>query len=177
MEQALWVFLFIVTLVAERTLELVIARKHEAWIRSLGGKEYGFGFSRLIVLFHTAWFVSFAAEACLVKAVPLVAPRYLVLIFLLLQGGRYWCIVSLGRYWNTKILVLPGASVIREGPYRWLRHPNYVVVAIEVALYPVLFGCWMTALSFGVGNLWVLRKRIGQEEQALAENTDFCGKG
>jgi len=159
--------LFFALLLAERGIELVIARRNERWLKSRGGREHGRRLTRLIVLFHIAWLAGFFAEARLAGARPLFSPLLPMLTLLLLQAGRYWCIASLGRYWNTKVIVVPGAPLQQRGPYRWLRHPNYWIVRAEIIAYPLLFGCWRTALLGGVVNLVLLHYRIRQEEAAL----------
>ncbi|MGO9371537.1 MAG: isoprenylcysteine carboxylmethyltransferase family protein [Syntrophobacteraceae bacterium] len=97
----------------------------------------------------------------------LVSPASAVLVFLLCQAWRYWCILSLGRSWNTKIIAVPGAELVRAGPYLLFKHPNYAVVVLEIFIYPALFGCRITALILGFTNIFILRKRIRQEEAAL----------
>jgi methyltransferase len=170
MDSGLWVYILLAFLVFERGVELLIAHANEAWLLSRGGREYDAQFSRFMVIFHTIWFLSFAVEAYTRSAAPLVSPAWVVLAAIALQTGRYWCIASLGRCWNTKVIVLPGAALINHGPYRSLKHPNYLVVVIEILLYPALFGCWWTAAFFGLGNVWVLKRRIQAEERALAGN-------
>jgi methyltransferase len=90
-------------------------------------------------------------------------------LFLLVQPLRYWAIFSLGETWNTRILVIPGAKLVRRGPYRFLRHPNYVVVVVEVLAFPLIFGAWITALVFSILNAILLYVRIKEENRALAE--------
>jgi len=90
-------------------------------------------------------------------------------LFLLVQPLRYWVIFSLGESWNTKILVMPGAKPIRRGPYRYLNHPNYVVVVVEILAFPLIFGAWVTALVFTALNAVLLFVRIREENRALAE--------
>jgi methyltransferase len=90
-------------------------------------------------------------------------------LFLLVQPLRYWVIFSLGEYWNTRVLVVPGTRLVRRGPYRYLRHPNYVVVAVEILTFPLIFGAWVTALIFSILNAALLYVRIREENQALAE--------
>jgi methyltransferase len=85
------------------------------------------------------------------------------------QPLRYWAIFSLGERWNTKILVLPGEKSVRRGPYRYLDHPNYVVVVVEILTFPLIFGAWITALVFTVLNAAVLSVRIREENRALSE--------
>ena len=158
---------FLVILAAERGVELVISRRNEIHIKKLGGKQYGAAFTRLLVGFHVCWFFSFGMEAAARAANLLCSPKSLILVFLLFQVWRYWCILSLGRFWNIKIIALPGAELVRAGPYRFLKHPIYVVVLLEIFVYPAFFGCWTTALIFGFSNILVLKKRIRQEETAL----------
>lgn len=91
-----------------------------------------------------------------------------LVLFGVAQSLRYWCIYSLGYYWNTRILVVPGATAIRKGPYRYLPHPNYVAVALELAAVPLLFGCWITAAVATLANgVLLIAVRIPQEEAAL----------
>nr|WGD99142.1 isoprenylcysteine carboxylmethyltransferase family protein [Bacillus safensis] len=95
---------------------------------------------------------------------------FLVLLVFLLttQVIRYWALCSLGTYWNTKILVVPNAMIVKKGPYRWLKHPNYVVVAIELMLIPLLFNAYFTAILFTCLNAWMMvLVRIQTEEKAL----------
>jgi len=158
---------FLIILAAERGVELVISRRNEIHIKKLGGKEYGAAFTTLLVGFHVCWFFSFGMEAAARGANLLCSPKALILVFLLFQAWHYWCVLSLGRFWNTRIMVLPGSGLVRAGPYRFLKHPNYVVVVLEIFVYPALFGCWITALIFGFTNILVLTKRIRQEEAAL----------
>jgi methyltransferase len=159
--------IFLIILAAERGVELVISKLNATHIKKLGGKEDGETFTRLLIGFHVCWFFSFGVEASARGANLLCSSASLILVFLSFQVWRYWCILSLGRFWNTRIIILPGAGLVRVGPYRFLKHPNYVVVLLEIFFYPALFGCWTTALIFGFSNILVLKKRIRQEEAAL----------
>jgi methyltransferase len=159
--------LFLSILAAERGIELAVSRLNEIRIKKLGGEEYGAAFTRLLTGFHVCWFFSFGIEAAARGTKLLLSPASLIIVFLLFQVWRYWCIFSLGRFWNTKIITLPGAEPVRSGPYRFFKHPNYAVVLLEIFLYPAFFGCWTTALIFGFSNIFVLKKRIRQEEAAL----------
>jgi methyltransferase len=85
-----------------------------------------------------------------------------------LQAARLWVLASLGRFWTTRIVILPGAPLVRRGPYRYLRHPNYLVVAAEIAVLPLVFGAWGIALVFSLLNLVLLIQRIRVEDAALA---------
>src|SRR5690606_20225813 len=93
-----------------------------------------------------------------------------LIVFAAAQILRVWALASLGRFWNTKILVLPGAKKVKKGPYRWLPHPNYIVVALEILSLPLIFGAWRTALVFTIANaLLLLLVRIPAEEKALQQ--------
>ena len=91
--------------------------------------------------------------------------------FLLVQPLRYWAIFTLGTNWNTRILVVPGSKLVRSGPYRYFPHPNYVVVAVEVLTFPLIFGAWITAIVFSLLNAALLSVRIRTENRALKELT------
>ena len=118
---------------------------------------------------HALWLASTLVEGLLrgpeIPAwwpVPLVA-------FLLVQPLRYWAIVSLGMNWNTRVLVVPGGKAVRSGPYRYFTHPNYVVVAVEILTFPLIFGTWITAIVFSILNAALLFVRIRTENRALQE--------
>jgi methyltransferase len=167
MGAAAWAYGFMALLLGERLLEVRIARRNRAWVMARGGAEYRRDFTHLLFLFHALWFTAFGIETLLRGAHMLLPPTAIAGGALCLQGLRYSCIYSLGPFWNTRILVVPGTAPVRRGPYRWIRHPNYLVVLIEIPLYPALFGCFYTALLFGAANLFMLKTRIKQEEQAL----------
>jgi len=164
------IFVLAVTLVAaQRLLELVLARRNERRARARGAVERGRGHYPFIVALHTLWLVSTLVEGILRgPELPVFWPVPLAL-FLLVQPLRYWALFSLGESWNTKILVVPGAKPVRRGPYRYLNHPNYVVVVVEILSFPLIFGAWVTALVFTVLNAAVLYVRIREENRALAE--------
>ena len=136
--------------------------------------ERGRGHYPAMVGIHALWLASTLVEG-LVRGPELPAwwPVPLVL-FLLVQPLRYWAIFSLGPFWNTKILVVPGASPVAGGPYRFLKHPNYVVVVTEVLTFPLIFGLWITAVVFSLLNAALLFVRIREEERALE---DLAGRG
>ena len=153
----------------QRLLELVLARRNERRARARGAGEWGRGRYPIIVGLHSLWLVSTLVEGLLRGPVfPVYWPAALAL-FLLVQPLRYWAILSLGESWNTKILVVPGAKPVRSGPYRYLSHPNYVVVVVEILTFPLIFGAWLTALAFTLLNAVVLRVRIREENRALGE--------
>ena len=160
----------VVALVAgQRLFELVLARRNERRTRARGAVERGQRHYLSIVALHTLWLVSTLIEGLLRgPELPLFWPVPLAL-FLLVQPLRYWAIFSLGERWNTKILVLPGEKPLRRGPYRYLDHPNYVVVVAELLTFPLICGAWITALVFTVLNAVILSVRIREENRALSE--------
>lgn len=148
----------------QRGAELVLARRNTSRLRALGAVEIDRrGYPWFIVL-HGAWLV------CLWVLIPADATASwpLLAVYGGLQLARLWVIVSLGRYWTTRILILPGVPLIATGPYRYLRHPNYVVVAAEIAVLPLAFGAIGVAVAFSAANFLLLARRIGIEEHALA---------
>lgn len=167
--------IFISFVFIQRFIELGLARRNAIWMKERGGVEFGAAHYPLVVLIHVLFLVSLTVEVIVFKPAP---PLFLVLfyltIFILAQIGRWWIIRSLGRWWNTRIFVLPRARVIRRGPYRWLRHPNYVVVMLEFISAPLIFGALFTAVFFSVLNFIVLRCiRIPVEERALSAMTNY----
>ncbi len=149
----------------QRLLEMAYAQRNARRLLAEGGVEFGARHYPLFILLHGAWL------AALFLLVPEEAPVSwpLLGLYLLLQVGRYWVIASLGRFWTTRVITLPGTALVRRGPYRWFRHPNYLVLAAEVAVLPLAFGAWQIALVFSLANAALLAQRIQVEEAALAE--------
>jgi methyltransferase len=148
----------------QRLVELAHARRNTARLRGLGAVEVDSGGYPLFVILHAGWLASLAAF------VPSASSPYWALIgvFALLQLGRVWVIVSLGRYWTTRIITLPDAPLVRTGPFRYLRHPNYLLVVAEIAVLPLAFGAVAIAATFCVLNLILIARRIRIEERVLA---------
>jgi methyltransferase len=159
-----------VALVAiQRLLELRLSRRHERILRARGAVERGREHYPLMVGLHVLWLLSTLVEGLLRGPdLPAYWPIPLT-FFLLAQLLRYWVIFTLGENWNTRVLVVPRTKLVRRGPYRYLNHPNYVVVAVEIATFPLIFGAWVTALVFSVLNAALLYVRIREESRALAE--------
>ena len=154
---------------AQRLFELVLARRHELRARARGAVERGRGHYPFIVALHILWLMSTLVEGLLRGPdFPAYWPVPLSM-FLLAQPLRYWALFSLGENWNTRILVVPGAKPVRRGAYRYLSHPNYVVVVVEILTFPLIFGAWITALVFTALNAALLSVRIREEDRALAE--------
>ena len=133
-----------------------------------GAQEFGAGHYPLFFVVHGAWLVMWSLEA--LRRGPHLACGWQVWLglFIAAEGLRYWAIATLGPAWNTRIFVVPGAAPVARGPYRWLRHPNYVAVVLELAALPLVFGAWHTALVIGLANLvLLLGVRIPTEMRAL----------
>jgi methyltransferase len=165
--------LFLAILAIQRIVELIIARKNEKWMKNQGAKEYGQKHYRAMVLIHFAFFVSLLIEGGIFHSGIHPLWEFLLTIFLLTQAGRIWVISSLGRYWNTKIIVLPHAEVVASGPYKLFRHPNYLIVTIELMIVPLIFNAYWTMVIFAVLNQLILFMRILIEEHALKRETDY----
>lgn len=167
-----------VVLVAfQRLFELRLSRRNERRLRARGAVERGREHYPVMVALHSMWLVSTLAEGVLRGASPpswWVAP---LVLFLLAQALRYWAISSLGDRWNTKILVVPEERLVRRGPYKYLAHPNYVVVVVEILCFPLVFGAWTTALLFSVANAALLFVRVREEDRAISELAKGRGSG
>jgi methyltransferase len=153
----------------ERLAELVVSKRHAAWAFSRGGVEFGQRHYPPMVVLHSALLVGALAEVWLFDR-PFVPALGWTMLALALgsQALRWWCIASLGRQWNTRVIVVPGLALVSRGPYRLLRHPNYVAVVLEGAALPLVHTAWVTAAVFTVLNAALLTVRIRVEERALA---------
>lgn len=164
-------FYFLVGFVIlQRLLEVAYARSNERIMKKQGAIEAGAAHYKWIVLLHVLFFVSFIIEVSYLGGDLGSVWLLFLMIFIFAQILRVWALASLGKFWNTKILVLPGAEKVKSGPYRWIPHPNYVVVALEIASLPLIFGAWRTAVLFSIANaLLLLFVRIPAEEKALQQ--------
>lgn len=170
-------FTIVITIVIlQRLIELIIARRNEQWMLRQGAYEAGARHYPLMVVMHVAFFLALLLEVSIVNRA--LSPFWIVLLilFLIAQVARIWCLTSLGKYWNTKIIILPGADVVKKGPYRFMRHPNYVIVTTELLVLPLLFSAYFTAILFSLLNIWMLSVRIPMEEKALKEATNYKEK-
>lgn len=163
------IYLALLLVVAQRLLELRLARRNLAWALTRGAREYGRRHYPLFFLLHIGWMLGWSFEG-LARGGLSPAWGFWLTVFILAQALRYWAIASLGPYWNTRILVVPGAKRITSGPYRFLRHPNYLAVGLELLALPLVFGAWVSALIATVLNAGLLLGiRIPAEERALRE--------
>jgi len=156
----IWLLVYVI---GSRLAELIIARRNTRRLLAQGGHEVGRRHYPLIVILHVSWILALAL------LVPTDTPAQLIFLipFLLLQIVRYWVLHSLDRRWTTRIIILPEAPLVKQGPYRWLRHPNYLVVVAEIALLPLVFGAWEMAIGFSLANAVLLGVRIHAEDRAL----------
>lgn len=155
-----WLVLALVTL--SRVAELPMARANTRRLKEIGGYEVAPGHYPAIIALHVAWL---AALWWFVPGRPLSVA--LLILFGLVELARIWVIQSLGKRWTTRIIVVPGETLVAKGPYRFLNHPNYAVVIAEIALLPLVFGLWQVALLFSLLNAAVLGIRIRAENRAL----------
>ena len=154
-----WPDIIVALVAAQRVGELVIARRNTAALLSNGAYEVGRGHYPTMVIMHGAWLI-----IILVTVNPETPINGLFLAaFILLQGLRIWIISTLGKYWTTRIIVVPDVPLVTSGPYRYFRHPNYWIVIAEIAVFPLIFGLWQVAAIFTVLNAVVLYFRIRVE--------------
>ena len=161
--------LLVVAVGVERLAELVVATRNARWAFAHGGVESGRGHYPVMAAMHTAFLVACIAEVAIADRpfLPWLGWPMLALV-VASQALRWWCVATLGHQWNTRVIVVPGLPLVSGGPYRWLRHPNYVAVVVEVAALPLVHTAWVTALVFTLANAVVLAVRIPVEERALA---------
>lgn len=165
--------IFLGLLGLERLVELVLSRRNADWAMRRGGVEHGRGHFAPMTVLHSSFLLACALEAALAHRPFITALGYPMLaLALAAQALRYWAIASLGRYWNVRVIVVPGADVVVKGPYRHLRHPNYLAVIVEGIAIPLIHTAWITAIGFTLLNAALLHVRIRCEERAL---TEHCG--
>jgi methyltransferase len=167
-------FVVVVALVAvERLAELVLSGRNAAWSFARGGVESGRGHYRVMVALHSGFLVAMLVEAVVRRPeVPPALAWSMLGLVLASQALRWWCIVTLGPRWNTRVIVVPGLPPVRSGPYRLLAHPNYLAVVVEGLALPLVHGCWITAAAFTVLNAALLTVRLRVENAALASLPD-----
>ncbi len=158
--------IFIFLLVAQRLSELLLSKKNERWLLSQGAIEYGKAHYPWMIALHSAFILSLVIEYYLRN------DKYLsvlfLLVFIVLLGFKYWILKSLGPYWSTRVFRIPGAEPVKKGPYRIFKHPNYVDVVFEIAIIPLVFHLYVTAIVFSVLNAVMLGVRIKIENRVWA---------
>jgi methyltransferase len=164
-----WYLAFLVLLALERAGELILSRRNARRAFARGAVEVGQRHYRVMAVFHTLFLVACAADALWRwhAATPPALAFTMLALALAAQALRYWAITTLGERWNVRVIVIPDALPVMSGPYRWVRHPNYVAVAIELLCVPLIHGAWPIALGFSLGNGALMLVRIRAEETAL----------
>ena len=155
----------------QRVIELIHASRNTARLKRAGGVEFGRAHYPFIVLLHASWLLAIAVgiqRDSMLRPLPLA-------VFALLQAARVWVIVTLGPYWTTRVISVPDAPLVHSGPYRFVRHPNYLVVIGEIAVLPLVFGQPGNALVFSIVNLAIIAWRIHVENAALASRQRVSG--
>jgi methyltransferase len=165
------IYLVILTcLAAERIFELWLSRRNARRAFANGGVEAGGDHYKVMVAYHAVFLIACATESLTpAHSFPPLLACIAVSGEIAAQALRYWCIVTLGESWNTRIIVVPRRAPVTSGPYYYLRHPNYVAVTLEIVCVPLIRGLVITAVIFSVGNALLLARRIPAEERALGE--------
>jgi methyltransferase len=164
----MYYYLFILAIGVERLVELVVAQRNARWSIARGGKEFGRDHYPAMVSMHTLLLVS-----CIVEVWALGRPFIpwlgwpMLAVVALSTAVRWRCVAVLGKRWNPRLIVIPGAPLVRDGLYRWVRHPNYTAVAAEVAALPLVHSAWLTAIVLSIANALVLSVRVRAENAAL----------
>ena len=166
-----WFFVLVDVVTLGRIVELAVSARNARWSLARGGVESGRGHLPAIIAVHAGLLLGAPLEVVLADR-PFVSALGWPMLALVAgsEALRWWCIVTLGRRWNTRVIVVPGLPLVRRGPYRyrWLPHPNYVALAVEGLALPLVHAAWITAVTFTVANAWVMRARMRTEQVALA---------
>lgn len=163
--------LFISFLILVRLSELLVAKRNEIWLRANGAVEYGQKHYPFIVLLHVCFILSLIIEYFYKVA---EAPDcFFLILFLILIAIKIQIIYSLGKYWNTKILHISGVPLVRKGFYKYFKHPNYFIVISEIAIIPLIFHLYVTAIVFSLLNAIMLSIRIKEENKILNETFNY----
>lgn len=158
------VYIILGAVALQRLLELVLSVHNTRKLKVEGGIEIGAGHYPLFILLHGSWLL----------AIFLLTPNtasvnfWLLALYILLQFARVWIIASLGKYWTTRIITVPEAPLLKKGPYRYMRHPNYLIVICEIAVLPLVFGNWQIAVLWSLANALLITWRIHIENAALS---------
>ncbi len=170
MTSTTWLMITFGIVVVQRLIELWIAARNQKWILARGGQEFSPEHYIWIVLLHISWLVAWPIESYRLGPQIHEGWPFIVGGLAVAQFFRYGALLSLGHYWNTRIIIVPGEKLVTRGLYRWMPHPNYVAVALELALFPMLFRAWYTATVISVLNAVILLTiRIPAENKALTQ--------
>lgn len=164
-----WFTVLVVAVGMERLAEVALSRRNTAWSLAHGGVETGQGQYPVMVVLHVGLLVGAVVEVW-VRKPPFVPALGITMLVLLVaaQALRWWCVAVLGRQWSTRVVVVPGMRRVTGGPYRFLKHPNYLAVVVEGFALPLVHSAWITAVVFSVANAALLTARIRTEDRALA---------
>lgn len=164
-----WFLLLIAAIACERGAELAVSLRNARWSARRGAVESGARHYPVMVALHTGLLVGAAVEVALAQRPFLPGLGWPMLALVLAsQALRWWCVVTLGPRWNTRVIVVPGLAPVRAGPYRWLRHPNYLAVVVEGFALPLVHTAWITAAVFTIANAPLLAVRVRVENAALS---------
>ena len=161
-------YLLILAIGIERLVELIVSKRNARWAFAHGGEEFGRGHYPVMVAIHSALLLGCIGEVWALHR-PFIAwlGWPMLALVALSQALRWWCVATLGRRWNTLVIVVPQAPLVQRGPYRWLHHPNYVAVVVEGVALPLVHTAWLTAACFTLANALLLTVRIRVENAAL----------
>ena len=156
-------YIIIIFIITQRLLELLYSNYNTKNLINKGAKEYHSGHYPLFIILHSSWIIS------LIIFIPHDQKpiNFLIFLFIFLQVLRIWVLISLGKFWTTRIIRLEGAELIKNGPYKWIKHPNYLIVFFEILIVPIAFGSWIIAIVFSVLNSCLLIYRISLENKVL----------
>ncbi len=161
----MWIWVVLAAVAAQRLWELRLADRNTKRLLAEGAVEVGAAHYPLFILLHASWLAAIA----IVTPWTMVPNLWWLGLYIVLQFGRLWVIATLGRFWTTRIITLPAAPLVRRGPYRFMRHPNYLVASLEIAVLPLAFGQVWIALVWSVANALLVGWRIRIEDRALRE--------
>lgn len=166
-------YILVFLVILQRITEVYIAKRNEKWLLAQGAYEVGASHYPYMITLHISFFLFLLIEVS--TNTNSLSPLFPLLfsLFIIVQALRLWCLQALGPFWNTKIIILPGTEVVQKGPYSFMRHPNYVVVCLEILLLPIMFQAYFTAFCFTLLNITMLSVRIPIEEKALREATNY----
>lgn len=176
----IWIVVIFTVVILQRLAELWIAKKNERYLKSKGAIEFGSEHYKWFIIVHFAFFITLIFEMTLIGHIAPTINPFLLILFIMTQIIRVWCLTSLGVYWNTKIIILPNRSLVKTGPYKYVNHPNYIIVGIELCTIPLLFGAYVTALIFPLIHILLLTVRIPLENKALhavSSQRNICKQG